>query len=48
MSTDEKKNGIKPDTTDSDKKDSDPCLRCGAPVETNGELLCKKCEREVH
>jgi len=46
MSTDEKDNGIKPD--DSDTKGNDPCLRCGEPVEINGEMLCKKCEREVH
>jgi hypothetical protein len=47
MSTDDNDNGIKPDD-DSNTKGTDPCLRCGAPVEINGEMLCKKCEKEVH
>ena len=48
MSTDEKDNSMKPDTVDSGIKNNDPCLRCGEPVEINGEMLCKKCEKEVH
>jgi len=48
MNTDEKENGIKPDIDHLNEEDPEPCLRCGAPVEMSGELLCKKCEREVH
>ncbi|MBW2178888.1 MAG: hypothetical protein JRG81_00715 [Deltaproteobacteria bacterium] len=48
MSTDEKDNMIRPDNADSDIKGNEPCLRCGEPVEINGEMLCRKCEREVH
>jgi hypothetical protein len=48
MSADEKEKAMKPDAADSDQKSSDPCLRCGEPVEINGEMLCKKCEKEVH
>lgn len=32
----------------SKEKRSDPCMRCGAPVEREGDLLCKKCDGEVH
>ena len=48
MGTDEKDNGIKPDSDDAGAEGKDPCLRCGAPVEMDGEMLCKKCEKEVH
>jgi hypothetical protein len=30
------------------EKTADPCMRCGAPVEHEGDLLCKKCDGEVH
>jgi hypothetical protein len=30
------------------EKRLDPCMRCGAPVEQEGDLLCKKCDGEVH
>ena len=48
MTMNEKENGIEKDTTDTGQESNDPCLRCGDPVEIKGELLCKKCEREVH
>ncbi len=32
----------------SKEKQKDPCMRCGAPVEVDGDILCKKCEGEVH
>jgi len=48
MGKDEKDNEMKLDSTDSDTGGKDPCLRCGEPVEMDGEMLCRKCEREVH
>lgn len=48
MSMNEKENGIKKDDAALDKEGNDPCLRCGDPVEMDGDMLCKKCEREVH
>jgi ribosomal protein S14 len=48
MNADDKDNEIRPDNANSDTKGNDPCLRCGAPVEINGEMLCRKCEKEVH
>jgi hypothetical protein len=48
MSTDEKKNETKKDNTALGKEGHDPCLRCGDPVEIDGDILCKKCEGEVH
>lgn len=44
----EKENGVEHNTADSTEEGPELCLRCGAPVETVGEMLCKKCEREVH
>ena len=43
--------GKKMPTSDSKKrkeKRTDPCMRCGASVEHEGDLLCKKCDGEVH
>jgi hypothetical protein len=30
------------------KKTADACMRCGTAVEREGDLLCKKCDGEVH
>jgi hypothetical protein len=38
----------KPDPKKRGEKTADPCMRCGAPVEQEGDLLCKKCDGEVH
>ena len=38
----------KPGPKRSGEKSADPCMRCGAPVEQEGDLLCKKCDGEVH
>jgi ribosomal protein L40E len=26
----------------------EPCMRCGAPVEHEQDMLCRKCEGEIH
>lgn len=26
----------------------EPCMRCGAPVEHEGDMLCRKCIGEIH
>ncbi len=38
------------DTVDSGKttEENEPCMRCGKPVEIEGDMLCRKCEGEVH
>jgi hypothetical protein len=38
----------KPDPKKRKEKPADRCMRCGAPVEHEGDLLCKKCDGEVH
>ena len=49
MNTDNKE---KDSTLNSNKKnepkETEPCMRCGAPVEMEDDLLCRKCEGEVH
>ncbi len=46
---DEKEKKIpKPDPKKRKEKTADRCMRCGAPVEHEGDLLCKKCDGEVH
>ena len=49
MNTDNKE---KDSTLNSNKKnepkETEPCMRCSAPVEIEGDLLCRKCEGEVH
>jgi hypothetical protein len=43
-----KKKIPKPDLKKRGEKGADPCMRCGAPVEHEGDLLCRKCDGEVH
>jgi hypothetical protein len=38
----------KPDLKKRGEKTADACMRCGAPVEREGDLLCRKCDGEVH
>jgi hypothetical protein len=26
----------------------EPCMRCGAPVEHEGDMLCRKCKGGIH
>jgi len=26
----------------------EPCMCCGAPAEHKGDMLCRKCEGEIH
>jgi hypothetical protein len=44
----EKKKIPKSDLKKRKEKTTDPCMRCGAPLEHEGDLLCKKCDGEVH
>ncbi|MEW5721932.1 MAG: hypothetical protein AB1896_02410 [Thermodesulfobacteriota bacterium] len=34
--------------TEEKKSPKELCLRCSAPVEHEGDMLCRKCEAEVH
>jgi hypothetical protein len=30
------------------KSETETCMRCGGPLEREEDLLCRKCEGEVH